>query len=81
VTENLRAVTVTYGERTILLEAYFNGEIAEEDKESMSLVETELVAAFPEDHDIKLDLIMLPMPQLIPKNKTWAFHRKEPLLD
>ena len=81
VTVNLRAVAVAYDDRSIRLEAYFDGEITEEDKEAMSLVETELIAAFPEDHTIDVILIKWPAPQLIPKNRIWAFHRKEPLLD
>src|SRR5262245_44731685 len=76
VTVNLRAVAVTYDERNILLEAYFDGEITEEDNEAMSLVETEIIAAFPEDHAIDVKLIRRPAPQLIPKDRIWAFHRK-----
>ncbi|WP_437480736.1 hypothetical protein WME75_36185 [Sorangium sp. So ce1014] len=81
VTANLRAVAVTYDNKSIRLEAYFDGEISDEDEEAMSLVETELIAAFPEDHATDVSLIRRPAPEPIPKNRIWAFHRKEPLLD
>lgn len=81
ITANLRAVTVIYDEKSILLEAYFDEEATGEDKNAMSLVETELIAAFPEDHAIDVKLVRRPTPQLIPKDRIWAFHRKETMLE
>lgn len=61
-------------------EAYFDGEIDEEDRETMSLVETEVMARFPSTHIVTHDLIRLDAPALIPKDRTWVYFRREPLL-
>jgi hypothetical protein len=80
VTPRLRAVTVKYAESSVHFEAYFDGEVSDEDRESMSLVETEVMADFPSDHLITHEVIRLDAPALIPKDRTWVYYRKEPLL-
>lgn len=76
----LRAVTVTYTDSSIRFEAYFDGEIGADDREAMSEVETEVMADFPPTHRITHDVTRLDAPASIPKDRTWVFHRKEPLL-
>jgi hypothetical protein len=80
VTASLRAVTVNYTETSVRFEAYFHGEINEEEREAMSLVETEMIAAFPSTHTLTHEVIRLDAPVLIPKDCVWAYFRKEPLL-
>jgi hypothetical protein len=75
----LRAVTVSYDDTSIMFQSYFDGAITDEDRESMSLVETELMAAFPSTHTIGHDIIRLDVPALVPKDRTWVYHRKERL--
>lgn len=77
ITANLRAVTVTYSETSIHFEAYFDGEITDGDRESMSLVETEVMAEFPSAHTITHEVVRLDAPALIPKDRTWVYFRKE----
>jgi hypothetical protein len=79
VTRNLRAVTVEFDDRSLRLEAFFDVAPDEEDEEAMSLVETELIAAFPAAHAITVSLITRPAPQMIPKGRAWAYHRREEL--
>jgi hypothetical protein len=81
VTANLRAVTVSYDETSIHIEAYFDGEIHDEEREAISLVETEVMAEFPPTHMITHELIRRDAPALIPKDRAWVYFRKEPLLE
>jgi hypothetical protein len=80
VTPSLRVVTVRYTKTNIHFEAYFHGEITAEEREAMSLVETEIMAAFPSTHTITHEMIRLDAPALIPKDRIWVYFRKEPLL-
>jgi len=76
---NLRAVTVKFTETTIHFVAIYDGEPREEDRESMLLVETEVMADFSSSHAITHEVTRLDAPALIPKDRIWAFYRKEPL--
>lgn len=77
ITANLRAVTVSFTETSIHFEAYFDGEIDNEERETMSLVETEVMALFPSIHATTHDVIRLDAPALIPKDRAWVYLRKE----
>ncbi len=50
VSERLRAVTVSYDDKSVHFDCIYDGEIRDDDHESMSCVETELIALFPETH-------------------------------
>jgi len=78
VTANLRAVTVRYDDNSIHFEAYFDGAPNDEEREGMSLVETEVMADFPSTHEVTHEVIRLDAPAPIPKNRTWVYFRKEP---
>ena len=80
VSPSLRAVTVKYAESSVHFQAYFDGQVNDEDREAMSLVETEVMAEFPSTHLISHEVIRLDAPALIPKDCTWVYYRKEPLL-
>lgn len=77
VTPRLRAVTVRHAESSIHFDAYFDGEPNEEERESMSAVETEVMAGFPATHTTTHDVIRLDPPALIPKDRIWVYFRKE----
>lgn len=77
---SLRAVTVNYAESSLHFEAFFDGAITDENREAMSLVETEVMADFPSTHTITHEVTRLDAPALIPKDRTWVYYRKEPLL-
>lgn len=79
VSHRVRAIITKYTDFSIHFEAYFDGEILEEDRESMLLVDTELVAMSPSSHVISHDLIRLDAPLSLPKEGIWVYHRKEPL--
>jgi hypothetical protein len=59
VSSSLRSVQVEYGRHEIEIFRYFDGEVSEEDMESMSRVASEVAADFPEhkiyEHSIRVD--------------------------
>lgn len=77
VSRHLRAVTVSYDFNSVSVDCYFDGKVSDDDRESMSLVETELLAWFPQTHSVTLRMQRLDFPNLIPKDRLWVFHRKE----
>ncbi|MBX6313852.1 MAG: hypothetical protein IRY99_13190 [Isosphaeraceae bacterium] len=76
----LRGVTVGWDERSIRIIAYFDGEISEEDRESMACVETEVIADFPEGEEIRLDSVRRDAPAAMETLNEWVYLRREPLL-
>lgn len=78
ISARLRAIAVSYDCDSIHLDCYYDGEILEEDRESMSCVETELMAEFPESHRITHHVLRSDYPTPLPKDKRYAFYRKEP---
>jgi len=79
VTPNLRVVTVTYDLESIHFDAFFDGPIGDEEREGMSLVETEVLAEFPATHKITHGVIRLDAPAPLPKDRIWVYYRKEPV--
>ena len=77
VSAQLRAITVSYGDLILHLDCYYDGEIQEDDRESMSCVETELMAHFPANYQVTCDIHRHDYPAPIPKDVIWAFFRKE----
>jgi hypothetical protein len=78
VTPNLRAVIVArHDASSVFVVAYFDAEPSELEREAMSRVETELLARFPEDHVVQVDVVQLGEPELIPKEGIWTYRRWE----
>ena len=77
VSSRLRAVIVSFDDTRIHFDCYLDGEILEEDRESMSLVESEVMAGFPESHAITHRVLRKDYPFPIEKEATWVFYRKE----
>lgn len=77
VSTHLRAVTTAYDETNIHFDCYFDGEASFDVRESMSVVATNLIAAFPQDHEVSYCVHRLDFPALIPKNSVVAYRRKE----
>ncbi len=74
---NLRAVILKYHGSTLEFECYFDGEISNEDSESMSCVETELIAFLPENILVRHTVHRLDAPSQIPKKAVWVYYRRE----
>jgi hypothetical protein len=81
IASHLRAVTVEYDDQSVHFTAYFDGDVSEDDRESLSCVESEVMAALPASNSVTHDVTRLDVPVPIPKNRTWVYHRAEPISD
>ena len=81
ITSNVRAVTVQFDLDSVKLEVFFDRPPSAEDRDAMSMVETELLSEFPAEHEVSVIITTLPEPQLIPKDRTWVYFRREALLE
>ena len=77
VSSRLRAITVSWSSDSIHFDCFYDGPITGEDEESMSSVETEVLAMFPSLHRITHCIVRCDFPGSIPKDRAWAFCRKE----
>ncbi|HDK6330971.1 hypothetical protein AAHY48_19675 [Klebsiella variicola subsp. variicola] len=68
VTPNIRAVVAELSGKNISLLFYFDGQIDDDDKELVSVIETEIIADFDEDFTVDTTVKRLDPPQPI-KNK------------
>ena len=79
---NLRGVTCDWDASTsaLVIRCIFDGKILEEDRESMECVETEVIADFPEDYQVRLECIRRDAPQLLQTDMLleWVYQRREP---
>ncbi|MBN1089202.1 hypothetical protein [Pantoea sp. 1B4] len=53
VTENMRNIAVDIYENKILLYFFIDGQVQDDDKENISIIETEVIADFEDDFDIE----------------------------
>ena len=77
VPRTLRAVTIRVAGDHLHFDSYFDGPIAEIDIESMSCVETELIAVFPEIIQLTHSVHRLDMPTVLPKTDCFVYLRRE----
>jgi hypothetical protein len=72
----VRAVVVELQGSALTVTAYFDGEVSEDDIESFSCVEAEIMADFPEQRvEVRCD--RRDAPQMIPAAGIWAYQRRE----
>ncbi len=78
ITPNIRGITCGWNDSLITIHSYFQGEISEDDRESMECIATEVIANFPEHRiDIeskKLDMLESLTPYSL---SAWVYRRKE----
>jgi hypothetical protein len=77
ITPKIRAVSVEYDAKSIRIEVFFDGEISEDDREMVLLVDTEVLAVFPAHHRVDSVAIRRDAPAPIPKDRLWAYYRRE----
>jgi len=77
VSPSLRGVTVRISDGSIHFDAYYDGPISDDDAESMSCVETELIASLPEDYIVTYALQRLDWPSVLPKIDFYGHCSKE----
>ena len=73
----LRAVTIRVSDGHLHFDAYYDGLIHENDVESMSCVETELIAALPERIRVTHSLYRIDSPSILPKTDIFVYLRRE----
>lgn len=81
ITPNIRGVQIEYQEERIFINCYFDGEIADEEIEEISLIETDLICSFYGEHNVLINCICIRLdaPKNIPISKftSWLYLRKE----
>jgi hypothetical protein len=73
----MRAVTVEFDGTTIHIEVFFDGEISDDDRETVLLIDTEVLADFPAHHRVDTVGIRRDAPTPLPRDRLFAFLRRE----
>jgi hypothetical protein len=73
----LRGVTVGWNERTIRILCYVYGPVSPIDEERLSGVESEVLADFSKDYEVRLDTIRCDEPANMTPLQAWAYRRRE----
>ena len=73
---NMRQIDVNFGDNWLHIVCYVDGSIQEEDEESISCVETEMLAAYPESHKISYEMVRLDFPKRLPKDRSLPVYRR-----
>lgn len=78
ITPSLRGVTVGWDSSEIIIHCFFDGEISYENRESMEVVATEVMADFPE-HKVSVQCFRKDTPESLNSYalKAWVYHRHE----
>lgn len=78
ITPNIRGITCGWSTSLIRIHCYFQGEINDDDKESMECVETEIIAGFTE-HEVNLECKRLDLPEPLNPHtlSAWVYRRRE----
>jgi hypothetical protein len=78
ITENIRNIAVDISENKIMLYFIINGEISDDDKENISIIETEVIADFEDNFDIESIVKRIDYPKEIVLERGYSvFQRKE----
>lgn len=78
VTENMRNIAVDICENKIFLYFFIDGQIQDDDKENVSIIETEVIADFEDDFDIEAIIKRIDCPEPIILGQGYSvFQRKE----
>lgn len=74
---SLRMITAEWAENRLQFFAYIDGEPREEDKESLSVIFTEVVASFDADTQVNYIIIQIDAPNKIEDSRLRLFQRRE----
>ncbi len=83
ISSRLRGITCAIEGNVVRVRCYFHGEIKDEDMESMSCVESMLLADYHPDIciDLKVERLDYPEPLASRFLMAWIYRRKEPALE
>lgn len=77
VSPNLRMVLVSIAPDGVQMDCLFDGDPSEDDVESMSCVETELIASLPPDVIVLTNIERFDFPKPLPKRLYPVYQRRE----
>ncbi len=77
ITAPLRAITARWDQSSIHFDAYYDGEISDGDRETMAIVDTQVLAGFPETHTASHAVHRLDFPAKVPTSGKFIFLRRE----
>lgn len=78
VTKNMRNIAVDIYENKILLYFFIDGQVQDDDKENISIIEAEVIADFEDDFDIETIIKRIDCPEPIILGQGYSvFQRKE----
>jgi hypothetical protein len=81
ITANMRAVAAIYDDTTLRFQIFFDGRATGDEHESVSSIESGLLALFPAEHEILGQWVQLEFPHPLPKDVHFAYRRKEEALE
>jgi hypothetical protein len=73
----VRGVTVGWDHSTIRIVCYIDGPVEPMDQERLSCVESEVIADFSEDYEVRLDTVRCDEPANMTPLQAWAYRRRE----
>ena len=73
----LRGVGVGWDDRTIRIVCYIDGPASPTDQDGLSGVESEVMADFSEDYEVRLDTVRCDEPAEMSPLQAWAYLRRE----
>lgn len=74
--KNIMVIEFSIEGKNIYITFYFDGPISEENIESASIVETEVVSDFDESIEITHECVRLDFPNIIPNKGVWVYARQ-----
>lgn len=77
VSSALRGVTVGVSDRVLTMRLYYDGPISRSDQESVSEIETSLLADLHPRYEVKVTAARVDVPAPIECLDSWAFRRRE----
>lgn len=78
ISPQLRGVAFSVENQCVCIHFYFDGPISEDDTESVSCVETEVIADYYPELSVSAKSIRLDMPNPMLDGGTWVYLRREP---
>jgi hypothetical protein len=73
----VRGVTVGWNDHTIRILCYIDGPVSPTDQERLSCVESEVMADFSDDYEVRLDTVRCDAPADMTPLQAWAYRRRE----
>jgi hypothetical protein len=74
---SLRGVGYSIRDGSVVMHFYHDGPIAENDRESIAMIETEFIALVDRPTDVSSSINRIDVPQRLPDPEEWVYRRRE----